>query len=67
QAEIFGFYGISGKLSSAFGPLLFGLISLASGSQRAAMLAVGVLFLAGLVLLLRVAEPRARREAAYGP
>ena len=67
QAEIFGFYGISGKLSSAFGPLLFGLISLASGSQRTAMLAVGVLFLAGLVLLLRVAEPRARREAAYGP
>ena len=66
QAEIFGFYGISGKLSSAFGPLLFGLISLASGSQRAAMLAVGVLFLAGLVLLLRVAEPKARREAAYG-
>ena len=67
QAETFGFYGISGKLSSAFGPLLFGLISLASGSQRTAMLAVGVLFLAGLVLLLRVAEPRARREAAYGP
>ncbi len=66
QAEIFGFYGISGKLSSAFGPLLFGIISLASGSQRAAMLAVGVLFLAGLVLLLRVAEPRGRKEAAYG-
>jgi UMF1 family MFS transporter len=67
QAEIFGFYGISGKLSSAFGPLLFGLISVASGSQRLAMLMVGLLFLAGLLLLLRVDEPSLRRrEAAYG-
>jgi len=56
-AEIFGFYGISGKLSSAFGPLLFGLISMLTGSQRVAMLAVGLLFLAGLLLLLRVEEP----------
>ncbi|MBI2987968.1 MAG: MFS transporter [Deltaproteobacteria bacterium] len=66
QAEIFGFYGISGKLSSAFGPLLFGLTSLVSGSQRAAMLAVGMLFLAGLLLLLRVEEPRKRGELTYG-
>lgn len=54
QAEIFGFYGVSGKLSSAIGPFLFGLISLLSGSQRVAMLAVGLFFVAGLFLLLRV-------------
>jgi len=66
QVEIFGFYGISGKLSSAFGPLLFGLISLLSGSQRAAMLAVGLLFFAGLLLLLRVEEPGKKGELAYG-
>ncbi|MEK7229851.1 MAG: MFS transporter, partial [Candidatus Binatota bacterium] len=66
QAEIFGFYGISGKLSSAFGPLLFGLISLLSGSQRVAMLSVGLLFLAGLFLLLRVEEPGRKGEVAYG-
>jgi len=70
QAEIFGFYGISGKLSSAFGPLLFGVISLLSGSQRTAMMAVGLIFLAGLVLLLRVEEPLRpegkKGEAAYG-
>lgn len=66
QAEIFGFYGISGKLSSAFGPLLFGLISLLSGSQRAAMLAVGLLFFAGLILLLRVEEPGGKGELTYG-
>lgn len=66
QVEIFGFYGISGKLSSAFGPLLFGLISLLSGSQRAAMLAVGLFFFAGLLLLLRVEEPGQKGELAYG-
>jgi len=69
EAEIFGFYGISGKLSSAFGPLVFGLISFLSGSQRAAMLAVGLFFLLGLFLLLRVEEPSARigraREANH--
>lgn len=67
QGEIFGFYGISGKLSSAFGPLLFGLISLSSGSQRVAMLAVGIIFLAGLLLLLRVEEPISKREGAACP
>ena len=67
QAEIFGFYGISGKLSSAFGPLLFGLISLLSGSQRVAMLAVGLIFVAGLFLLLRVEEPVPKREGTACP
>jgi UMF1 family MFS transporter len=63
QAEIFGFYGISGKFSSAVGPLLFGAISHLSGSQRLAMLAVGLLFILGLALLLRVEEPSPRRAA----
>ncbi len=63
QTEIFGFYGISGKFSSAVGPLLFGLISHLSGSQRLAMLSVGLLFIAGLALLVRVEEPTPRRAA----
>jgi UMF1 family MFS transporter len=63
QAEIFGFYGISGKFSSAVGPLVFGAISHLSGSQRLAMLAVGLLFILGLALLLRVEEPSPRRAA----
>jgi UMF1 family MFS transporter len=64
QAEIFGFYGISGKFSSAVGPLAFGAISHLSGSQRLAMLAVGLLFILGLALLLRVEEPSPRRAGA---
>jgi UMF1 family MFS transporter len=63
QAEIFGFYGISGKFSSAVGSLVFGAISHLSGSQRPAMLAVGLLFILGLALLLRVEEPSPRRAA----
>ena len=63
QAEIFGFYGISGKFSSAVGPLVFGAVSHLSGSQRLAMLAVGLLFIVGLVLLMRVEEPSPRRAA----
>lgn len=62
QAEIFGFYGISGKFSSAVGPLLFGVTAHLSGSQRLAMSAIGLLFIAGLALLWRVEEP-ARRGA----
>lgn len=57
RGEFFGFYGISGKLSAALGPVLFGAISHLSGSQRIAMLSVSILFLAGLALLLRVEEP----------
>lgn len=57
QGEIFGFYGVSGKLSSAVGPFLFGTIAYLGGGQRVAMLAVGLLFLLGLFLLLRVKEP----------
>ncbi len=63
QAEIFGFYGISGKFSSAVGPLLFGVVSLLSGSQRLAMLAIGLLFIVGLALLMRVEAPRAGSAA----
>jgi len=42
------------------------LISLLSGSQRVAMLSVGLLFLAGLFLLLRVEEPGRKGKVAYG-
>jgi len=63
QAEIFGFYGISGKFSSAVGPLVFGAVSHLSGSQRLAMLAVGLLFILGLALLMRVEEPSPGRIA----
>ena len=58
EAEFFGFYGISGRLSAAIGPLVFGSISAVTGSQRIAVLAVIFFFLLGLALLQRVDEKK---------
>jgi len=55
EAEMFGFYAFCGKSSAVLGPLVFGAVSyLLSGNQRAAVAAVGVFFVLGLVLLQRV-------------
>jgi len=55
EAELFGFYTLCGKTAAIFGPMVFGLISrLTGGNQRAAIVAVGLFFLVGLVLLQRV-------------
>jgi len=59
EAEMFGFYAFCGKSSSVLGPLIFGMISFAlGGNQRIAILAIGVFFLIGLILLQRVRDPR---------
>lgn len=58
-ARIFGFYALCGKASSVIGPMLFGYVTVwAGGNQRPAFLALTGLFLVGLVLLQRVADPR---------
>ncbi|MBI3091057.1 MAG: MFS transporter [Candidatus Tectomicrobia bacterium] len=55
-AEFFGFYGVSGRLSAAVGPLVFGLVSSWTGSQRLAILSVLAFFVAGLILVQGVPE-----------
>ncbi len=57
--ELFGFKAVAGKFSAILGPLIFGLVSQLTGSQRPALLAVGVFFVLGLVLMLKVDEDRA--------
>ncbi len=55
EAEFFGFYSLVGKVGAIFGPLLFGAISATlQGNQRAAILAIGLFFAAGLYLMQRV-------------
>jgi UMF1 family MFS transporter len=66
-AEFFGFLGVAGKVSSIIGPFLFGLISITTGSQRLAVLAVGLFFLAGLLVLLSVDEGRGIAAAGREP
>jgi UMF1 family MFS transporter len=55
EAEFFGFYSLVGKTGAIGGPLVFGGVSwVLDGNQRAAILAVGLFFVTGLVLLSRV-------------
>jgi UMF1 family MFS transporter len=57
EAEFFGFYdGLCGKASAVIGPILYGLIADLTG-ERVAALAIGVFFVAGLILLQKVQEP----------
>ncbi len=53
-AEYFGFHALAGRASSAMGPLLFGMVSAVAGSQRLAMLSLGIFLIAGGVILARV-------------
>jgi UMF1 family MFS transporter len=55
EAELFGFYALCGKTAAVMGPVIFGGVSrLTGGHQRAAILAVGIMFVIGLALLGRV-------------
>ena len=54
EAEYFGVYSLVGKSSAILGPLVFGTISAACGSQRPAILSIAIFFVLGLVLLSRV-------------
>jgi MFS transporter, UMF1 family len=54
EAEYFGVYSLVGKSSAVIGPLVFGQVSAAFGSQRPAILSIAAFFIIGLVLLRRV-------------
>ncbi len=54
EAEYFGVYSLVGKSSAVIGPLVFGQVSAAFGSQRPAILSIGAFFVFGLLLLSRV-------------
>lgn len=55
EGEFFGCYALCGKTASILGPLVFGTVSYTlAGNQRAAILVIGLFFLMGFILLLRV-------------
>lgn len=64
ESEFFGFYVLAGKFASMFGPLVFGLVSEATGSQRWAVLSLLPFFLVGLFLMTRINEAEAIRTAS---
>lgn len=56
EAEYFGLYSMAGRTSSVLGPLVFGYVSSAAGSQRPAILSIGLFFLIGLITLIPVRD-----------
>jgi MFS transporter, UMF1 family len=65
-AEFFGFLGVAGKALAFLGPLVFGALTQATGSQRPAILAIAPFFIVGAILLAFVNEQRGK-EAARTP
>ncbi len=63
NAEFFGFYAISGKFASIFGPLIFALIADLTGSSRLSILALSAFFLVGIAILAFVDVERGRAAA----
>ena len=56
ETEFFGFFAFSGKATAFIGPLMLGLLTDWSGSQRVGISVVIVLFAVGAALLTRVDE-----------
>lgn len=67
EDEFFGFYALCGKTSAPLGAVVFAMTSwLTGGNQRVAVAVIALFFIAGFVLLGRVAgggPARRRREA----
>jgi UMF1 family MFS transporter len=55
-AQYFGLFALTGKVTSFVGPLLIGLVTAVTSSQKAGMAVLVVFFVAGLALLARVRE-----------
>ena len=57
HTSYFSFYDVSDKIGTVVGTLAFGLIFELTGNLRHSVLAIGIIFVIGIILLLRV--PRA--------
>jgi UMF1 family MFS transporter len=55
-AQYFGLFALTGKVTSFIGPLLIGVITAVTASQKAGMAVLVLFFVAGLALLARVRD-----------
>ncbi len=55
-AQFFGLFALTGKVTSFMGPLLIGVVTAVTASQKAGMAVLVLFFVAGLALLSRVRE-----------
>jgi UMF1 family MFS transporter len=63
SGEFFGFFGVAEKFAGIFGPAVFGLINLATGSSRGSILSIIAFFVAGGFLLAQVDVAEGQRVA----
>jgi len=54
EGEYFGFYNMLGKFSAVLGPLMLGVVTLITGSVRAGLLSIIILFIGGGLMLYKV-------------
>lgn len=62
SAEFFGFFAVSGKFASVFGPLIYGILIALTGSVRSGILSVLVFFVVGMAILWTVDESKGIEE-----
>ncbi len=62
-SEFFGFLGVAGKALAFLGPLVFGIITQATGSQRPAIFAIAAFFVVGMILVSFVDEAKGKAAA----
>ena len=65
MAEFFGFYSVTGRIASIFGPLVYGEISRITGNQKWAILSVAIFFIGGALILQTVNEEKGKRTALF--
>ncbi len=62
SAEFFGFFAVSGKFASVFGPLIYGILIAITGSVQSGILSVLFFFLVGMAILWTVDEKKGMEE-----
>lgn len=63
SAEFFGFYNMLGKFAVVLGPLLMGWVGVLTRDSRLSILAIGVLFILGALILSKVDIAAGQRAA----
>jgi UMF1 family MFS transporter len=61
-AEFFGFFAVSGKFASVFGPLIYGILIAITGSVKSGILSVLFFFIVGMAILWTVNEEKGMEE-----
>ncbi len=64
SAQFFGFFNMLGKFAAIIGPLLVGIVTVMTGSNRIGIVSLVILFVAGGIILTKVDEKQAAQSLA---